>query len=252
VTGGNADRHGGIGGGSTDFRLVAGDWNNHISLNSRIMVAGGGGGGGSDNNLGANKNADGGAGGGLTAGEGLVAGSTTDINATGGTQISGGTKASITNESGKPNDGKFGMGGSLIFHGGGGGGGYYGGGAGTIKTNRGIVSGGGGGSSFISGFTGCVAIDPTDTTNDPRTQDAGTGFAKTALNFNTAVFGTSPTWADGKEIAFTNTVMIDGKGFEWKDGIKASTAGTMPNPAGGTMTGNSGNGHARITLLYQY
>ena len=36
---------GGWGGGATDFRLVAGDWNNATSLNSRIMVAGGGGGG---------------------------------------------------------------------------------------------------------------------------------------------------------------------------------------------------------------
>jgi hypothetical protein len=156
----------------------------------------------------------------------------------GGTQIAPG-KGTNNLDSYK---GSFGTGGNY-----GGGGGYYGGGGGFIIAGS-RVSGGGGGSSFISGFIGCVAIDPTDTTNDPRTQDAGTGFSKTALNFNTAIFGASPTWRkDGKEVAFHHTVMIDGAGYEWKDGVKSGTAGTMPNPDGGTMTGNTGDGYARIT-----
>ena len=99
-------------------------------------------------------------------------------------------------------------------------------------------------------MTGCVAIDPTDTTNDPRTQDSGTGFAKTTLNYNNSVFGSAnSTWVDGEDILFTNCSMIDGAGYQWNTGVKAGTAGTMPNPSGGTMTGNSGAGYARITQL---
>jgi hypothetical protein len=108
---------------------------------------------------------------------------------------------------------------------------------------------GSGGSSFISSMTGCVAIDPVSTT-EPRAQDTGMGFAKTALNFSTDTFGTSPTWADGKEITFTNISMIDGAGYEWNTGTKAATPTGMPDWSktdGSTMTGNTGDGYARIT-----
>jgi hypothetical protein len=212
------------------------------------MVAAGGGGGGSDRNLGATKGANGGYGGGLTGGEGIRVGAVVSSNAGGGTQTFGGAYA-------KPflsqnSDGTFGKGGHLTFHAGGGGGGYYGGGSGTIKDMRGGVTGGGGGSSFISGMTGCVAIDPEDITTDPRAQDPSLRTEpKTMLNYNNNAFGLSPTWADGQEIIFTNPSMVDGAGYEWNTGTRSATPGAMPNYSGGTMTGNTQSGYARITKL---
>jgi hypothetical protein len=101
-------------------------------------------------------------------------------------------------------------------------------------------------------MTNCVAIDPTSTTN-PRTQDTDTNGNPAALNYSETVFGTSsPTWSDGEEIIFANPSMIDGLGYEWNTGAKAETATGMPNWSktdGSTMTGNTGSGHARVTLL---
>jgi type II secretory pathway pseudopilin PulG len=69
--------------------------------------------------------------------------------------------------------------------------------------------GAGGGSSFISGYNGCNAITPDGThTNQP-------------VHYSGYVF--------------TNTQMIAGNA-------------SMPSPTGGTETGHSGNGYARITL----
>jgi hypothetical protein len=94
-------------------------------------------------------------------------------------------------------------------------------------------------------MTGCMATDPADITNDPRTQDAAGSTA--ALNYSSAVFGASATWNDGDEIAFTGWSMIDGAGYEWNTGAKG-TLTNMLSPTGSTVTGNTGNGHARITL----
>jgi hypothetical protein len=104
---------------------------------------------------------------------------------------------------------------------------------------------GGGGSSFLSGMPGCVAINPA-ATNAPRTQD--TQGDTSALNYNDAVFGNSLTWNDGDEIIFDNPSMVDGQGYEWNTGAKGSAVVNMPNRSGGTMTGNTGPGYARITL----
>ena len=138
--GGSGDR---TGGGATDIRLVSGEWNDFISLKSRIMVAAGGGG--------QDCNGTGGPGGGLN---GLDA--TSYKPGLGATQISGG-KGYV--------NGKFGMGGSYNFTdgsndlGAGGGGGYYGGGTGKCQNS----CGGGGGSSFISGYPECNAISAAST-----------------------------------------------------------------------------------------
>jgi hypothetical protein len=254
----NADTQSGIGGGATDFRLFKtedGAWDNAMSLNSRILVAGGGGGGGSDKSL-INKGADGGYGGGLIAGEGKMYPLDTSTNAVagGGTQMAGGDSAVIFPNVGPyvyPKKGSFGAGGTIAYHGGGGGGGYYGGGSGSIKHNRGIVAGGGGGSSFISGMIGCRAIDPASET-EPRTPDSGsTATDKATLNYSTDKFGASPTWVNSAAITFTDCSMIDGQGYEWKTGARADAAGTMPDwsNAGAPVTGNTGHGHARITLV---
>ncbi len=134
--GGTGSSGGTPGGGATDFRTVAGSWNEITSLKSRIMVAAGSG-SGSGNNL-----ATEGAGGGLI---GYAGGGTS-----GGTQLTFGAaqSASYTASS-------FG-----IANGGcAGGNGYYPGGGASC------ASGAGGGSSFISGYAGVNAILSTGGTN---------------------------------------------------------------------------------------
>ena len=124
---GNCDSQpepGGAGGGSSDIRVVSGSWNDVTSLRSRIMVAAGGGG--------ASWTSTGGAGGTLSVSGGGYQ--------TGGYAFGYGGPA--TNNS-KNTNGP-----------GGGGGGYYGGIGGTSDSRAGS-----GGSSFISGYTGCNAVD---------------------------------------------------------------------------------------------
>jgi hypothetical protein len=230
----------GAGGGATDIRLVSGAWNDDASLNSRILVAGGGGGGAYDTNN--SRRGGGGAGGGLTGGKGIPVDNAVPGN--GGTQIAGG--AGVTTGGISSSNASFGKGsaGNSNTNVAGGGGGYYGGSGSARGTGVGGAAGGGGGSSFVSGMANCVAIDPTiNPTSNPRTKD--TGGDTTALNYISA-FGPSPTWNDSDEIRFTDCSMIDGDGYGG-DGTKTG----MPDPSGCgcTMTGNTGPGHARITLL---
>ena len=91
---------------------------------------------------------------------------------------------------------------------GGGGNGYYSGYSSPTTT------GAGGGSSFISGHSGCNAIKESSTSSS--ISHSG-----------------SPNHYSG--LVFTNTQMKDGKASQTK-------------PAGGTETGHSGHGYARITL----
>ena len=191
------------GGGATDFRLIPGgtntEWNKPVSLNSRILVAGGGGGGDGGRYSGTSLLDPGSPAGGLTGYNSTKGGAITG----GGEQTKGGKGGGQGYDS-STHDGAFGTGGKGSGCRSGGGGGYYGGSAGV---EQGSVGGGpgAGGSSFISGMTGCVAIDSADTTNDPRTQDGGTGLARTTLNYNNSVFGsTNSTWVDGEDILFTN------------------------------------------------
>lgn len=123
------DDPGGGGGGASDIRVVGGAWNDALSLRNRIMVAGGGGGCGWAS--------AGGNGGGL---EGVRANSTANATQTSGAAFGWASAG--------------GNGGSGYTGAGGGGGGYYGGwGA------PGSSGGGGGGAGFISGMTGCNAVD---------------------------------------------------------------------------------------------
>ncbi|WOO37861.1 glycine rich domain-containing protein [Anaerocolumna sp. AGMB13020] len=151
----------GAGGGATDFRITAGNWNDFNSLKSRILVAGGG--GGSDDTgeasgayhskqpgtystpLANDNDETGGAGGGINGGGAVTSGY--EANYGYGTQTGGGTAAA-----GGVNGG-FGYGGANTNSAadyGGGGGGYYGGASGG-----GAYQGGAGGSSYVSGYTGC-------------------------------------------------------------------------------------------------
>ena len=149
------------GGGATDVRLFDenGTWRNFNSLKSRIIVAAGG--GGADHYCEGNY---GGNAGGLSGENGfyyLHLGNAPYSVAIGATQNSGGKGGKGSSYYGS--DGIFGSGGDsdLDNKGSGGGGGYYGGGGGGH--NFAIVGSGAGGSSFISGYTGCDAIDESST-----------------------------------------------------------------------------------------
>ena len=104
-------------------------------------------------------------------------------------------------------------------HGGGGGGWYTG--SSCHGSNHGAP--GSGGTSYISGHEGSIGIksDGTAATN--------------SISYTNYIF--------------TNTKMVDGNGYSWTT-TKGSQIG-MPKYDGttGTMTGNSGNGYARITLV---
>jgi hypothetical protein len=201
-TGGASYQGGSGGGGATDIRLINGTWNNITSLRSRIIVAGGG--GGASNWVNA---VTGGHAGGLTGSDGLLnVGSISHPLPTGGTQTTGGL-AGGTAGFGSP--GSFGVGGnSQLYHGGGGGSGYYGGGGAGFT--GGGVSSGAGGSSFISGYSGCNAID-----------------------------------ANGNHTGGPNHY----SGYIFNNGNMTDGATQMTSPTGGLETGHTGNGYAKITYL---
>lgn len=193
------------GSGATDIRISNGECTDFESLKSRIMVAGGSAG---EFSLGGNFTS--GAGGKLIGLNGTSNASSGYILGKGGTQTSGGTGHVA---------GKFGIGGSgsptsSTDDAASGGGGYYGGGSGYHSE---VKAGGGGGSSFISGFTGCNAIQESSTQNN-------------------IIHTGSPDHYSG--FTFINSKMIAGNE-------------EMPNYRDGNMVGNHGNGHARITLLLE-
>ena len=193
---GTGNQGGYNGGGATDIRLIAGNWDNFDSLKSRIMVAGAGGSGSGTM----------GAGGGLVGYSGRGTAGGTQNNA-GGRQHTSYTLSYFGRA----------LGGCT------GGNGYYPGGGATC------VYGAGGGSSYISGHEGVDSISATSTEN------------------NIIHTGESTHYSG---VYFTNTVMIDGLGYEWTDSRQEKMA--MPSPTGGYFPvgqGNNSNGYAKITLL---
>jgi hypothetical protein len=131
------DDKGGGGGGATDLRLINADWNDTVSLRSRIMVASGGGGAVHWSGYG-----------GIGVGAGLYGPAATQ---TGGCAFGHGCQGL--------------NGGAGTEGGGGGGGGYYGG--------KIIGKIGYGGSSYISGYLGSVAVE-SDADTTPRYASDGT------------------------------------------------------------------------------
>lgn len=193
------------GGGATDVRLKSGAWNESTSLSSRIMVAAGGGG-----QMGGERYSSysGGAGGalkGINGNKGL-----------GATQISGGGF-------GVGENGKYGANDNYRYWEGGGGtgGGYYGGKASVIQTLNNF-GGGGGGSSYISGYTGCIAIKSEADQTPKDGCEEGTNNVNCSIHYSTKVF-LEPMMKSGNEV--------------------------MPDYTGGNKTGNLGNGYALITRL---
>ena len=208
------DSPGTNGGGSTDIRILPSS--NINSLASRIMVAGGGGGAysyGYSNNY----RHTGGSGGGLTGNSGTYYNT---CQSTGGTQISGGVCDSNTAVFGS-----FGFGGNGAYWGSGGGGGYFGGSGRFDMSDSG--SGAGGGSSYVSGYTGCIAIAGENSIT-----------ARSAHNVLCEPGTTDPECSyhySGN--IFLSPVIIDG-------------SSSMPSKNGGeNVIGNSGDGKVKITYL---
>jgi hypothetical protein len=179
---------GGGGGGATDVRTIGGSWNDTYGLRSRIMVAGGGGGHNDINSTTINNNGYG-YGGGLNGGDGNSYKTTStvdpDYRGRGATQTSGG--AGSTRPTAASNGG-FGYGGnggpySDGHMGGGGGGGYYGGGGAVWH------AGGGGGSSFISGYSGCNAVNASGTHTGSAFHYSGYAFSNGTMTAGGASLG---------------------------------------------------------------
>ncbi len=229
------------GGGATDFRLVSGSWNDSDSLSSRIMVAAGAGGLAGYNVYQTGGHSDAGGLIGYTGDyySGHIA---NEGNGKGATQTSGGINGTnIYYGTGTATLSGFGVGAtannySYRWGAGAGGGGYYGGGAGGSTQDNGSGNGGAGGSSYISGHTGAVAI----TSQSNQTPKAGCTTGTTDNDCSIHYSG----------LTFTDTVMIDGAGYNWTN-TKGSLV-NMPNPSGGTYAsgiGHTGAGYARITYL---
>lgn len=225
------DEASGAGGGATDVRLVSGVWNDETSLKSRIMVAGAG---ASERVWKPSK------------GTGILANYVSPYCAGGG--LSGYTMVSTSSPGTQTTGYAFGYGESRVGgssdagDGGldsglnGGGGGYYGGTSGDTKYYD-IAAGG---SSFISGHNGCVAIESA-TSLTPRVDSTGTQCTDGTTDITCSYHYSN--------YVFENTEMIDGAGYKWTTTKEATQTG-MPQISGsGVMNGNSGNGHAKITLL---
>lgn len=233
------------GGGATDVRLVSGTWNDPESLASRIMVAGGGGGSYNYQEM-YHYYTDGGAGGTfIGASGGVMHGGPASK---GGTQLEGGKG----NNGNSTYSGSFGQGGNGANNlGTGGGGGYYGGG-GTYNVG-GSAEGGAGGSSYISGQVGSIAIAAADDLS-PRLDSNNE-----VCTYPSTIVECSYHYSGKK---FTETEMVDGNGYESVFSLNPDTDAfeinlgektDMPTHDGtDLMTGNEGNGFAKITYLGVY
>jgi len=203
------------GGGATDFRLISGTWNNSTSLASRIMVASGGGGTGySGSNTGT-----GGYGGSFIGGTGTTDSQYgTTYSGTGGSQTSGGIQNENSAKTAGFGYGGYGKNNYTCCGTSGGGSGYYGGGSSTRGHN-----GAGGGSSYVSGYLGCVAITSESNISPKSGCSDGTTDISCSYHYSNKIF-TNPDMKAGNEKLPTHDLAS-------------------------TMTGNSGNGYARITLI---
>ena len=191
----NDNESAGAGGGATDVRLVPGDWDNAESLASRIIVAGGGGGSSWDKTAGV--------GGGINGGDNAAGG------ALGATQTTGYAFGIGKNGVGAGNsDGVAG-----------GGGGYWGG----LSYDNSSGECASGGSGYVSGHTGCVAIQSPSNIAPKTGCDNGTTDKECSIHYS--------------EKYFSDTVLLDGNTLvPTYDGFFVSM-------------GNSGNGYAKITFL---
>ena len=240
------------GGGGTDVRLVGGEWYSFAGRKSRIIVAGGGAGGERRSLWYGDGN--GGYGGGLVGGTGEVVNHDrtkggTDWGYTlcsGGGQTSGGTSVykdfapsfsqpwfTGNNTAVSGAQGRFGRATfgkthttTTVVGLGPGGGGWYGGGSG-------FHAAGGGGSGFISGYSGCVAINQASSTDETHmVHKSGTNCER-----------------------YDNTYYFTGFSGCYHTDSMVLAAGnqTFPSPTGsltgsGTETGHNSTGYIIITV----
>jgi hypothetical protein len=216
---------GGSGGGATDIRLTNPAWNDTTGLRNRIMVAAGAGGAdGCGAYCGLVYSSD------ISMGGTLKGGPTARCNVNNKTEIAVSTQTSgnafgIGGTGGsKPNGSQ-----TCGIDGNGGGGSGYWGGLGVTYTGTNSNAPGGGGSSYISGYLGAVAVE-SSTSTTPRYQSNG---STRCTNSNATTDLVCSLHYSGLVFVPCTTSMIAGNSV-------------MPNPSGGTMTGNSGNGYARI------
>lgn len=243
--GGSGGGYASGGGGATDVRLTPGAWNDFNSLKSRIMVAAGGGGVTTWQ-----KGSEGGAAGGLFSYDTpyYASGNWGNALGTGATQTMGGKGFnSILGAPYHGGNGQFGIAGkgSDNEYGGGGGSGYYGGSGGGDGDFS--VSSGSGGSSYISGHIGCNSIKESSRQNHISHTGENIHYSKRY---------------------FTNTEMIDGLGYRWTNTIGPSYTdvtsdgahvvlddglytGQPTNDGMDTQVGQSGDGYAKITPLFE-
>ena len=208
------------GGGATDVRLIAGEWDSLVGLRSRIMVAGGGG---------SSEGGDyGGASGGLV---GYLSTRNSYVN-TGGSQVGPGIGQEDPTGCATGDFGKSSSCGAT------GGGGYYGGGGASHRYGSGS-----GGSSFISGHKGAVAVTSINSTTPRLDSNNVQCTQESAKNDITCSYHYSG-------YKFTDTVMIDGLGYEWNTDVTTNQVGNPTVESSGIReNGHTGNGYARITLL---
>ena len=219
---GDNDSSGG-GGGATDFRYFGSDTpnltvNNAVSLRYRIMVAGGGSGNAWSGNPGH-----------AGALESVPRGrATAAVNQITGNSFGVGGTSSVTGKTKVGNSG--------------GGGGYWGGRPGGARSGNTDDSGQGtGGSSYVSGYTGAVAVRD-NSVNTPRYASDGTTLCTNGTTDNTCSIHFT-----GK--VFEDPVMISG------ESAPAEVVGTdeeleyiMEEPDGIEVYGHTGHGHARVSL----
>ena len=214
------------GGGATDVRLVKDNWDDETSLASRIMVAGGGAGGGAARDVAPEEYIAGSAGG-LNGKSSQLKSDEQAAVVSGGTQTSGGPRGVWNGGRAYGIAGTFGIGGKGNPYnttdyrvGGGGGGGYYGGGSGSSCDGN-CSFPGSGGSSYISGYTGSVAVKSATDISPKTGCSNGTTDIECSYHYSGKVF--------------TNTIMVDGDS-------------SMPTHDGNErMIGNDGNGFIKIS-----
>ena len=262
--------YGASGGAGTDIRLKKGtsgsanNWYDWESRKSRIMVAGGGGAGmARDCDVDINGNpdgptvgyygdGDGGYGGGLIGGEGQAVNHNRAygyLKAYGGGQDYNGWIIRTNLGYSSPWDGIImyrGTFGGLhpetpySYQGGWGGGWYTG--------SWGSHGGPGGGSSYISGHAGCIAVleNATEVYNAFETTVTNPGKSQIQHRTDSDPIDKSTHFSGLK---FTNTVMIDGEGYQWTTS-RGSYVGTPKFSGSGVQAGNPDLvGYAKITTI---
>ena len=251
-----ANPYGASGGSGTDIRLIKGtsgsanNWYSWESRKSRIMVAAGGAGGMARGE--GYGDGNGGYGGGLIGGNGQ---SINHTLAYGYSQMYGAGQNyngyGIRTNLGYPSPwdnkrrytGKFGGLYPISPNGtqGGWGGGWYTG-------SGGGHGGGSGGSSYISGHAGCMAVleNATEIYNEDNASVSDAGKSQIQHRTDADAIAKSTHYSGLK---FTNTVMIDGEGYQWTTS-RGSYVGTPKFSGSGVQAGNPDLvGYAKITTI---